>query len=80
MRALTSRRRSREPARCCVNFRAPVASTALHVAMQKMVRDRVQHRLGRLRTGGIIEKNEIGLQRGKRGANLVYGEISHVAL
>jgi hypothetical protein len=61
-------------------LRLPVPAAALHIAMQKMVRDRVQHCLGRLRTGGVIEKNEIVLQRGERGANLVYGEISHVAL
>jgi hypothetical protein len=27
--------------------------------MQKMVRDRVQHRLGRLCAGGVIEENEV---------------------
>ena len=43
-------------------LRLPVPAAALHVAMQKMVRDRVQHGLGRLRTGGVIEKNEIVLQ------------------
>ena len=66
------------PGNCCVHFlRLPVPAAALHVAMEKMVRDCVQYRLGRLRAGGVIEENEVIPQGGKNGANLIYGEGNH---
>ena len=48
------------PGNRCVHFlRLPVSPAALHVAMEKMVRDCVQHRLGRLRSGSVIKENEV---------------------
>ena len=50
---------------------ATVARAALNVEIDQMVRHRVEHALRNLRTGGIVEKDEIAslLQRRKHRAN-----------
>ena len=57
--------------------RVPVSPASLDVAMQKMVSHSIQDRLRRLRTGRIVKENEIILQGGKRGANLLDGKLCH---
>ena len=57
--------------RCIDLLRLPVPSAPLNVAMKKMIRHRIQHGLGRLRTRGIVEEDEPVLKCRKRCADLI---------
>lgn len=60
-------------------LRLPVSPTSLNVSTKKMAGYGIEYGLGRLRACSIIKENELGitLQRGKRRANLAYGELWH---
>src|SRR5947208_3603141 len=45
--------------------------------MKQMVGYGVKHSLGRLRARCVVKENKVILQRGKRSANVVYGELCH---
>src|SRR6266567_2594462 len=68
---------------CLVHFLAPaVASTALHVALQKMVMDGIQHNLRNLGSSAIVEKNEFvsGMEGGERSADPFNRKTKHSRL
>ena len=54
----------------------PIAAATLHVVVDEVIGDRVEHALRNLRAGGIVEEDERAglLQCGEHGAHGLYRE------